>query len=130
MSTTTCTTCPRPLDKAATLNGLTTCTDCHMAEIKASRRGLRSVVVAGDEWSIFTDALRHAAAVSADGRVHQRDVRPRVRGRVQPKHIGQFYRRAKDEQLLVDTGEREPSNDTAGRNTDKLDRIYLLRGAA
>lgn len=39
------------------------------------------------------------------------------------------YRRAKSEGLLRDTGEREPSNDAAGRNTDKLDRIYELVGA-
>lgn len=31
--------------------------------------------------------------------------------------------------LLRDTGEREPSNDAAGRNLDKLDRVYELRAA-
>ncbi len=29
-----------------------------------------------------------------------------------------------------DTGEREPSSDVEGRNTDKLDRIYAWEAAA
>lgn len=74
------------------------------------------------EWHIFTAALR--AVVRDDGTVHQSDVRPRIRGRIEPKHVGTLYRRAKAEGLLADTGEREPSNDVAGRNADKLDRIY------
>lgn len=83
---------------------------------------------ATDEWSIFTAALRTAAR--ADGTVHQCDVRPIIRGRIAPKHIGQMWRRARAEGLVRDTGDREPSNDTAGRNADKLDRIYALRAAA
>lgn len=79
------------------------------------------------EWSVFVAALRTAAA---DGVVHQSAVRPLIRGRVLPKHVGQMYRRAKTEGLLVDTGDREPSNDVAGRNTDKLDRIYRLGATA
>lgn len=78
------------------------------------------------EWSVFLAALRSAGH---DGLVHQRDVRPLIRGRIEPKHIGTLYRRAKAEGLLVDTGDREPSDDTAGRNADKLDRIYELRAA-
>ena len=83
---------------------------------------------AGSEWAIFAAAVRKAAR--RDGTVHPGDVRPLIRGRVAPKHIGTLYRRAKAEGLLTDTGEREPSNDFAGRNGDKLDRIYALRGAA
>lgn len=78
------------------------------------------------EWAIFTAALRSAAR---DGVVHQSAVRPLIRGRIAPKHIGTLYRRAKTDGLLVDTGEREPSDDVAGRNSDKLDRIYELRAA-
>lgn len=78
----------------------------------------------GGDWAIFTSALRKS--VRADGTIHQRDVRPQIRGRVPAKSIGTFYRRAKAEGLIVDTGEREPSNDVAGRNADKLDRIYRL----
>lgn len=76
------------------------------------------------EWAIFTAAIRKAARPG--GEIHQCDVRPLIRGRVEPKHIGQMWRRARAEGLVRDTGEREQSNDAAGRNTDKLDRIYRL----
>lgn len=75
-----------------------------------------------DEWHTFRAALR--TATRDDGTIHQADVRPLIRGRVAPKHVGTLYRRAKAEGLIVDTGEREQSNDVAGRNADKLDRIY------
>ena len=54
------------------------------------------------------------------------DVRPLIRGRIAPKHIGSLYRRARSEGLLVDTGQLEPSTDAAGRNTDKQSRIYRV----
>lgn len=76
------------------------------------------------EWGMFMAAIR--AAAMPDGTVHQRNVRPLIRGRITPKHIGGLYRRARAERLLVDTGEREPSSDVEGRNADKLDRIYRL----
>lgn len=79
------------------------------------------------EWAIFSAAVKAAAR---DGLVHQSAVRPLIRGRIKPKHVGQLYRKARTTGLLVDTQEREPSNDTAGRNTDKLDRIYKLGAAA
>lgn len=80
------------------------------------------------EWQIFTTALK--AAVRDDGSIHQADVRPLIRGRIEPKHIGQLWRRARSEGLVRDTGEREQSNDVAGRNADKLDRVYALGRAA
>ena len=80
------------------------------------------------EWTIFRTAVKQA--VRPDGTVHQAEMRPLIRGRIQPKSIGRLYRRAKAEGLLSDTGIREPSNDDVGRNTDKLDRIYSLRSAA
>jgi hypothetical protein len=86
----------------------------------------------GSEWAIFRAAL--LASVDATGLIHQSAMRPKIRGRIHPRHIGTCYRRAKAEGLIVDTGEREPSNDVAGRNGDKLDRVYRLvtaeRGAA
>ena len=85
-------------------------------------------VAPASEWSIFRAAV--LAAARADGTVHQSDVRPLIRGRVAPKHVGTFYRRAKADRLIRDTGEREPSDDVAGRNADKLDRVYALAGAA
>ena len=81
-----------------------------------------------DEWTFFVTALRNA--VGPDGLIHQGNVRPIIRGRVEPKHVGTFYRRAKSEGLIRDTGEREPSNDVQGRNADKLDRVYEWRAAA
>lgn len=97
------------------------CTDCgyHVAT-----QGCACADVG--EWSIFVAALRTAAV---DGEVHQSRVRPLIRGRIAPKMIGTLYRRAKREGLLADTGRREPSDDVAGRNTDKLDRIYMWQGA-
>lgn len=79
-----------------------------------------------DEWKIFTAALR---AVAVGGRVHQAAVRPRIRGRIKPKHIGQMYARARREGLLVEVT-REKSDDTAGRNTHHLEPVYELRDAA
>ncbi|MGZ4521033.1 MAG: hypothetical protein ACXVGA_06770 [Mycobacteriaceae bacterium] len=79
-----------------------------------------------DEWQIFLTAVR---SVARGGRVHQGDVRPLLRGRVQPKHVGQLYARAKREGLLIPVG-KEPSNDTAGRNTHHDSPIYELRSAA
>lgn len=81
------------------------------------------------EWSVFTTAIRAAAASSADGLVHQRDVRPRVRGRIEPKHIGRCYTRAIQEGLLVRAGHEE-SDDVAGKNAGRLEPRYELRTAA
>lgn len=81
---------------------------------------------AESEWSIFVRALHK---VVRDGEVHQRDVRPLIRGQINPKHIGGCYTRAKREGLLREI-RREPSNDVAGRNTNKWEPVYELRSAA
>lgn len=107
------------------------CPGCgHHAETQGHGAGCAPTAPAAPtgEWPTFVAALRRAAR--SDGTVHQCDVRPLIRGRVKPKHVGTFYRQAKADGLLVDTGDREPSNDAAGRNTDKLDRIYALGRAA
>ncbi len=83
---------------------------------------------ATDEWTTFVAALKQARR--DDGSRHQCDVRPLIRGRLAPKHIGAYWRRARSQGLVVDTGEREQSNDVAGRNADKLDRIYAWGEAA
>lgn len=80
------------------------------------------------EWSIFVTALRSSART--DGTVHQSDVRPLIRGRINPKHIGTLWRRAKADGLIRDTGQVERSNDHAGRNSHRLEPIYELRSAA
>ena len=94
---------------------------------KASTLAAVSAAAPEDEWQVFVAAVRQ---VAVDGLVHQCDMRPLLRGRVAPKHVGQLYRRARAEGLLRDTGDREPSNDVAGGNADKLDRIYALGAAA
>jgi hypothetical protein len=76
------------------------------------------------EWLLFVTALQQV--VGHDGLVHQHDVRPLIRGRVHPKHIGQLYARAKRERLLVQV-DKEPSTDAAGRNTHHDSPIYQLR---
>lgn len=135
---TTCDQCRGPLFACDVLSGLTVCVECARKALRASRRApsLPSAPpvappiegAAADEYAIFVAAVRSSRR--ADGTVHQGDVRPLLRGRVAPKHIGTLYRRAKAEGLLRDTGEREPSNDFAGRNADKLDRIYAYGAAA
>ncbi len=79
------------------------------------------------EWALFVAAIRQAA--DADGTVSQTRVRPLIRGRIQPKHIGSCYRRATASGLLVEVG-REDSTDVAGRNADKLQRVYRLGAVA
>ena len=79
-----------------------------------------------DEWAVFTAALVSAAK---DGRVHQADVRPHIRGRIEPKHIGTLYRRARAEGLIREV-DHERSDDIAGKNAGRLEPVYELRGAA
>ena len=79
-----------------------------------------------DEWAVFTAALVSAAK---DGRVHQADVRPHIRGRIEPKHIGTLYRRARAEGLIREV-DHERSDDVAGKNAGRLEPVYELRGAA
>jgi hypothetical protein len=80
----------------------------------------------GDEWAVFTAALFAAAR---DGRVHQRVVRPHIRGRIEPNHVGILYRRALSEGLLREV-DHERSDDVDGKNAGRLEPVYALRGAA
>lgn len=73
------------------------------------------------EWAIFVAALRKARR--DDGTVHQADMRPLIRGRIEPKSIGQQYKRAIREGLISEVA-REKSNDEIGRNTNKWEPIY------
>lgn len=80
----------------------------------------------GGEWPFFVSVLRKV--VRADGTVHQGDVRPLIRGRIPAKHIGTLYKRARNEGVIVETGDWERSTDVEGRNSDKRCRIYRLAG--
>ena len=79
-----------------------------------------------EEWATFTTALRQ---VARGGEVHQRDMRPLIRGRIQPTHIGSCYKRAIKVGLIREV-RRERSNDVAGRNTNKDEPVYELREAS
>ena len=74
----------------------------------------------GDEWVIFLAALGTA---TRSGQVHQADVRPLIRGRIEPKHVGTLYRRAKAEGLLREAG-HERSDDVVGKNAGRLEPFY------
>lgn len=119
-----CDQCQGPLFACDLLSNLTTCAECSRKALRASRRGTRPVAV--DEWATFTAALRQA---SVGGVVHQSAVRPIIRGRIEPKHIGRCYSRAKREGLLVEIGHDE-SNDQIGKNAGRLEPRYELRSAA
>jgi hypothetical protein len=81
-------------------------------------------VSADHEWRTFTDAVVRVAH-SHGGRVDQNDVRPLIRGRIAPKRIGAFWRRACLEGLLVVDG-WSVSDDREGRNAGRPMRCYAL----
>ena len=99
------------------------CTDCY-DRTPASQR--TKVGLTDDEWATFLDALRIAAR---DGEVHQSNVRPIIRGRIAPRHIGSAYFRAIKAGLLTEV-RRERSDDVRGRNTNRPEPVYALAGAA
>jgi hypothetical protein len=74
----------------------------------------------------FKAALR--AAVDSEGLIHHTDLRPRVQD-IPHKWRGQFITKAKGEGLIVFAG-KEPSTDAAGKNLDKDQKVWKLRGAA
>lgn len=104
------------------------CSDCGAHEATQPHRDdCRLGTAETSEWAIFRAALRKAAR--DDGSVHQADVRPLIRGRIEPKHIGTLYRRARTEGLLREI-DHERSDDLAGRNAGRLEPVYELRSAA
>lgn len=78
--------------------------------------------VSPEEWRLFVSAITQAA--DETGRVSQTDVRPRIQP-IFHKHRATCYRHARHVGLLVQL-DKEPSTDTAGRNGDKDQRVYLL----
>lgn len=75
----------------------------------------------GSEWSIFVAALKQARR--SDGSISQTDMRPLIKGRVAPKHVGPLYQRAVREHLIRRIG-REDSTDVAGRNSHHEQAVY------
>lgn len=79
------------------------------------------------EWTIFREALITASLF--DGIVRPNDMRPMLAGRVAPRRIGSFYRKACLEGLIVATDEWQTSDDSHGRNVGKPCRIYRRTSA-
>lgn len=77
----------------------------------------------GLEWGIFVTALMVAAG--SDGMVRPNDMRPMLAGRVAPRRVGSFYRKACLEGLIAPTDKWQTSDDAHGRNVGKPARIYL-----
>jgi hypothetical protein len=86
----------------------------------------QSCQCATSEWAIFTAALRQ---VAVDGIVHQSAMRRLIRGRIEPKHVGQMWRRARREGLVTEAG-HERSDDELGKNAGRMEPYYELAGAA
>lgn len=80
-----------------------------------------------DEWAVFVAALK--SSVRSDGTVHQSDVRPKIRGRIQPKHVGQLWRRAMRDGLISRAGYEE-SDDEKGRNAGRMEPYYSWEKAS
>lgn len=77
-----------------------------------------------DEWEMFRRALIEVARAH-DGVIRQSHMRAKIRGHIQSKHIGGFYTRAKNEDLIhVDGHER--SDDRPGKNAGRLEPRYRL----
>lgn len=96
---------------------------CHGCGFHVASQGCRCP---GSDWDVFVRALKDCAK---NGVVHQNDVRPRLRGRINPKTIGPLYVKAQREGFMTQIG-KEPSRDTQGRNTHHESGIYELRSAA
>ena len=121
-----CTLCRGILDQCAVLNDCDTCTSCAIKALRASRRPPASVATTLEAaYPIFLAVL---AEVGVGGVVHQRDVRPRVRGRMESHLVGRCYSRAKADRILTEIS-RERSNDVIGRNTNKDEPVYAYSPA-
>ena len=133
--TTECRLCPGPLYPADILSGCDVCSECARRAIKASRRPPRertipkphpSFGISAEDWSTFLGAVR---SVVRDGEVHPKDLRPILRGVIEPKTLSRCYRRAKSEGLFVEAG-HERSDDVAGGNTHRLEAFYTWQDVA
>lgn len=117
-----CTQCNHRLDYAAVLCEADICTSCLLDDLRKP----------ADTWDFFLRTIRES--VRDDGTVHQCDVRPKVRGQIEPKTIATYYRRARALRLLVEDG-TERSDDVRGKNAGRHEPVYRLtakaeRGAA
>lgn len=114
---------PRPLDA-----WLTSRPDrCPRCGWHVATQGHAASCTDDGEWRLFVAAVRQA--VRDDLTVHQCDMRPLLRGRMEPKHIGLAWRRARRTGLLREVG-HERSDDTEGRNAGRMEPYYRLATAS
>lgn len=100
---------------------------CSCAGQQLKDRG-QAITSAADEWQVFTAAVRKVAAEHG-GEVDWTHVRPLIRGRVEPKHVGQFVKRARRGGLLIEVTHRR-SEDHIGKNAGRLEPLYRIGEAA
>lgn len=100
----------------------------HFAPVDEPTADLLSLVAdtdhpsVGFEWDHFRACLITASLF--DGVVRPNDMRPMLAGKVAPRRVGSFYRKACLEGLIVATDEWQTSDDAHGRNVGKPARIY------
>lgn len=80
----------------------------------------------GNEWARFRAIL--AASVRSDGSLHVCDVRPKTRGKFEPRGLSLLWRRARREHLIEPIGS-ERSDDVKGRNSHRLEEYFTWLGA-
>ena len=132
-----CRLCTGVLDFAATANHVDVCTSCAIKAIHASRQGTRAKVTATrdagqsaasqahpDEWAVLVAAVNKVAA-EHDGEVDWTHVRPIIRGRIEPKHVGTLVRRARREGLLIED-HFDRSEDVVGKNAGRMEPKYRI----
>lgn len=118
-----CDQCRGPLYPVDITCNATVCVECVRRPLdKALADAVRNNPVG---WSFFRNSLE--AARREDGTVHACDLRPVLRGRLEPKTIATCYRVARQRGLLVEAG-TERSDDHAGKNAGRWEPFYELNG--
>lgn len=114
-----CRTCGSRLDGASVLCQADTCCECER----------KRILLAVDPWALFVRTLR--ANVRSDGTVHACDIRPLVRGRIEPRQLSSLWRRAQSKSVgLIRQVDVERSDDVAGKNAGRPEPVYKWTGRA
>lgn len=117
LSNTRCAGCRQLIAEAALVDRAgETCETCPSCEFKSAPKP--------GEWDTFVAAIRHVANGNR-GEIDQNKVRPLIRGRIEHKHIGDCYRRAKNTGLIREDGVNR-SDDHQGRNAGRWQPKYRL----
>ena len=133
MTTPTCDQCQGRLYPCDIASNLTTCVECARRALRASRHpspaalrdaGQSAASQAPDEWAVLVAAVNKVAA-EHDGEVDWTHVRPIIRGRIEPKHVGTLVRRARREGLLIED-HFDRSEDVVGKNAGRMEPKYRI----